>query len=151
MASAILEVQEAIVTAIKADATLGALIADRIYDEVPDHVMAVDASDDVHALTAPAFDAFIVIQGVSAEPWDRIGTNNIGERIRFDLHAFSRGNGSVEVKQIGGALRDLLHRSELSLATQEMGWGQHLLTTYDVASDSRTWIAMSEFAFFVHP
>lgn len=150
MTDTVLAVQKAVVAAIVADAALGALIGDRIYDEAPDYVTAVAGLDDVHDVTYASFPALISIDISTVEPWDRIGDDNIGWIVGMTLYIFSRGNGSVEAKQIGSALSDLLHRSELSIDVNTMGWCEHLGTTYDVMGDFRTHVGIANYRFHTH-
>ena len=145
----VLPVQAMIVAQVVADSALGPLIGDRIYDEKPDHVVAVDALDDVSDVTATAFPACIVIGPIFEEPFDMMGGGPEGSQINVDLITYSRGTGSVECKQIAEALVDLFHRSQHALSLGQMCWGWHENTSYDVRGDGRTYIAISEFRFNV--
>lgn len=145
----VLPVQAMIVAQVVADSPLGALIGDRIYDEKPDYVVAVDAQDDVADVTAASFPACIIIGPVFEEPWDMMNNGPEGSQINVDLLTYSRGAGSAECKQIAEALVNLFHRSQHSVSVGQMCWGWHESTSYDTAADGRTHFAISEFRFNV--
>jgi hypothetical protein len=93
-----LELQGAILTALKADAGVDALIADRIYDKVP---------------PAPTF-PYVTIsddQVVSAHA-DCLDNST---QVFSTLHAWSRAGGKVEVKRVSGAVVKALNFAQLPL------------------------------------
>jgi Protein of unknown function (DUF3168) len=93
-----LELQGAMVTALKADAALDALIVDRIYDRVP---------------PAPTF-PYITVgddQVISAHADCLEGST----QIFATLHAWSRKPGMVETKRISGAIVTALNAAALPL------------------------------------
>lgn len=93
-----LELQGAIVTALKASSQVDALIADRIYDKVP---------------AAPTF------------PYVTVGDDQVisqhadcmdgSTEVFTTLHAWSRGQGKVEAKQVTGAVVTALNFADLPL------------------------------------
>lgn len=99
MADNTLEIQKAMVAAIVADASYGALAGDRIYDAVPDGV----------TFPYTSFGPFF------AEPYD--GTVMDGWECFVELHVFTRGRGRVVCQQMLGALEALFHDQTLTLDT----------------------------------
>lgn len=94
-----LDVQEAIVAAIKADATLAAIVGARVYDYVP------------QTTAYP----YIWIAQTFGNPSVETQSGE-GFEVLVYLHAVSRKPGTVEAKQIAAALVDLLNNSENTLA-----------------------------------
>jgi len=107
MADPDLELQGAIVAALKADPGVTALIAGRVYDSVPSNAVfpyvsygpSDSTSDDAECLTA--FSIFV------------------------QLDAWSRGVGFPEVKKIADAVRRALHDAPLVLPTNAMVYVRH--------------------------
>jgi len=100
-ADSTIEVQRAIVAAVRADPALGALIGDRIF-------------------ARPRWDAvfpFISFSGMLGQPWDT--DDGFGWELFLTLDSWSRTDaGPLEATEIMSALGDLLHDGHLTLATQ---------------------------------
>jgi len=88
-----------LVTALKADATIAGLVADRIY-EWP--------GDDA---TYP----MITVGDYTSTPWDT--DTSVGSEIDITVHTWARGpSGRVVARRIGEAVTDLLHRQRITAA-----------------------------------
>ena len=105
--SAPLEVQAAVVAALKADATFGSLAADRIYDRVPDeetapyaHIVSVQSAPDIETQDDEGVDVLL----------------------RIDVW----GNLRLTVQQIMDAQKAAIHEQSLSLATLENVIGREI-------------------------
>jgi hypothetical protein len=106
MSDQALAVQGAIYNAL-ADAgpPLSDLIEGRVYDRVP-----VDASGKVKAVFP-----YITIRDAATVD---AGADCIdAEDVSVTIHIWSRSVGSVEAKQIGGAIKTLLDRATLAIGT----------------------------------
>lgn len=97
MPSVSLELQKAIVAALKADAGVNGLVAGHVYDTVP-------SSDPFPRITLGE-------DQVIPERADCY----LGDEVFITLHVWSRKTGFPEVKRISGAVRVALHEAELSL------------------------------------
>lgn len=86
-----LEMQKRIVAALKADTELTALVSQRVYDRVPEN---------------PAF-PYLTITG-DEQVLDDGNTCGDAWEVFFSVHAWSKAVGMPEVKQIAGAVRDVL-------------------------------------------
>jgi hypothetical protein len=102
MASADLELQGAMLAALKADATVASLVAGRIYDQTPDPV------------TFP----YVTIGEAQFVRDD--ATCLSGGEVFLTLHAWSRAVGFPEVKRIADAVVEALHLAALSLPTNRL-------------------------------
>jgi hypothetical protein len=100
MTDSTLEIQKAFVAALKADATLAALVGTRIYDEPPQN---------------PAYPN-VTFGPVTADAWDSDGT--LGWEAFVQIDAWSEKPGKPEVSRIMAAIKTVLHRSTLTLDTQ---------------------------------
>ena len=109
MANPELEIQGAIVTRLKADSAVAALVNGRVYDSVPSGatfpyvtIGPVDSVDDA----ADCITGLLVAQ---------------------QIDCWSRGVGYPEVKKIADAVRAALHGQEaaLPLATNGMAYFEH--------------------------
>lgn len=97
------EVRAAIITLVKADAGLGALGIEQVYDWRPD---VTAGGGDV----AP----YCAWGGESADAWDTNGVTGSEMLVAIKVHARQRGQiGTLRVMQ---ALRDALHRAPLTLS-----------------------------------
>lgn len=99
-ADASLPLQKAILAALKADPTVNGLVGGRIYDNVP-------ATATMPYISFGPFD-------VLTEEADEYE----GSDTSLQIDAWSGGGatvGSVQVKQIGRAIRDVLHEANLTL------------------------------------
>lgn len=97
MTHASLALQKAVVAALTADGTVGALIADRVYDATP------------RDATFP----YLTIGQVNATDWST-GTET-GAEHQLTLHAWSRERGKRECYAIAEAVETALHDSALEL------------------------------------
>jgi len=97
VADAALPLQKAIVARLKSDTAVNALCAGRIYDNVPP------------GATKPY---------VSAGPFDALTVNADeyeGSETTLQFDGWAAGPESVQVKQLGRAMRAALHEAELAL------------------------------------
>lgn len=131
MASPSLELQGAIVDRLKATAAVTALVADRIYDTVPD------------GATFPY---------VTAGEGDELSEDAdcvTGFDISLDIDVWSRKKGFPEAKQISDAVRSALTEVELSIATNALVYFQHRQTRFLRDPDGLTQHAVLTFEAFV--
>lgn len=105
--SAALEVQKAVVAALKADATFGSLAGDRIYARVPDdvtdpysHVVSVTAQPGIETIDGEGVELVMRI-----DTWARLGTT---------------------VQQVIDAQKAAIHNQSLALDTLTNVIGQEL-------------------------
>lgn len=131
MADPDLELQGAIVAALKGDAGVGALVADRIYDRVPENAAfpyvsygpTDDTSADADCITG--FDIFV------------------------QLDVWSRAVGLPECKRIADAVRVALHDSDLPLPTNALVFLEHRQTRVFRDPDGLTNHAALSFEAFI--
>jgi hypothetical protein len=98
MAEAGWVLQQAVFAALDGDASLDALIgAGRVFDHVPEN-------QDF---------PYVTVGEATAVDASTMGKD--GQQHTITLHAWSRGRGRKEVKQILGAIHDLLHKSTLAI------------------------------------
>lgn len=97
MADRTLELQKAVIDALRADAAVGALVGDRIYDQAP------QTQFEDHVSLGPSF----------GEPWDAQGMR--GWRAVLTLDAWTRGVGRVACRRLMAAITAALHREPLIL------------------------------------
>lgn len=129
--------QMAIVTALKADAALDALIEGRVYDFVP---------DPVKPATTPTFPYLTVGDG------QVIGDDNDcadQSEVFFQVHAWSRKPGYPEVKSIAGAVRSAIKAAALSLAGFTITVTQFTQSRFIKDPDGLTRHAVVEFRFLI--
>ena len=112
-----LALQKAIYTRLAGDAALAALVATRLYDNVP---------------------------GDAGFPYLALGENETrdwpgGTEHRLALHAFSRGGGRAEAKRIMGAVNAALHDASLMLEGHELVNLRFLDGTTRREADDMTW------------
>ena len=111
MANSTIELMTAIVAALKADAGVGAIAGNRIYDRVPQNV------------TYPCV-SFGFRDG---SPWEAQSVS--GWELLLTINVWSRDYGSGEAENLGSAVYVALHDVALTLSTQTFGFGQ--LVTQD--------------------
>jgi len=107
--SAEYEIQKSVYLALRASTNLSALLAkdvndktkSAIYDNVPE---AVDAGND-------SVFPYVTIGDDTALEWDT--DTSVGKEATLTIHSWSRYRGRKEVKQIQGAIYDVLHLSNL--------------------------------------
>ncbi|MBB2793893.1 UNVERIFIED_ORG: hypothetical protein GGD58_002757 [Rhizobium pisi] len=102
MASAELELQGALVTRMKADAPLTALVQGRVYDQPP----------------SPVTYPYVTIGEAQTIRDD--ATCVSGEQVYLTLHAWSQAVGFPEVKRIADAVVESLHLAALALPTNRL-------------------------------
>ncbi len=122
------DVQASMYTAVQADTSLTALLANRVFDYVPEE---------------SAF-PYIVLGDAFAEPFDtQIGR---GLNIRLTLQSFSRYQGMQEIKQIMQAVYDLLHeKNDWSIAGQSVISCRFVSSRTIVDKDGKTRSAIQNF------
>lgn len=129
-----LPVQKAVLAALKADAGVAALVAGRVYDQVP--VSAVKPY--------LSFGPFQVLPD-QADCYD-------ASDITVQLDGWSAGPGSVEVKKIGRAVRAALDQKALLLDEEERLITINIeQTQYLVEPDGITQHAMLQFVARTEP
>lgn len=89
------ELQKAIYQILAASLPLQAIVAGRIFDEVPQ---------------GAAF-PYVVIGDDDLKPWDL--DCKLGFEALITIHAFSRYKGRKEAKEIGAKIYDLLHNASI--------------------------------------
>lgn len=116
MASPSLELQGAVVTRLKGDATLAALIGPRVYDHVP--------RGSGGAVTAD----FPFVGIADSDDLQADATCVTGYEITMNLDVWSRKPGFVEAKQIAHAVVKSLHDWDAPLPTNTVITLQHRQT-----------------------
>ena len=104
-------IQQSIYSALRANANLSALLAkdinnknnSAIYDNVPESVDS--GNDSVFPYVTIGDDTFL--------EWDT--DNSVGKEGTLTIHSWSRYRGRKEVKEIQGAIYDVLHLSNLNI------------------------------------
>ena len=126
-----LELQKAIVLAFRADATIGGLAGDRIYDLVPQPVTFPYVS------FGPSF----------SEPYD--GAAMDGWECLIELHTWSRSesNNRVECQGIMSGVEALLHDQGLTLDTANFVNGRMESSRTFVDPDGITFRGVQRFRF----
>lgn len=125
-----LELQVAIVSRLTNDAALAALVADRIYDDVPEDAVfpyitvgeGDETSDDIEC--APGFE------------------------ISLDVDVWSQAVGFPEAKQISNAIRQALKSPDLTLPVNALVYFQHRQTRFLRDPDGKTRHAVLTFEAF---
>jgi len=119
------ELTAAIISRLKADATVASFVGSRVYDRPPDGeaqspYISMGPSD---ALTddADCLDGLEITLQIDCYSW---GPNE----------AF----GSAEVRKLSGAVRAALHEAEISLPTNALASLRHRITRYQRESDGAT-------------
>ena len=111
-ADALWPLQQAVYTALRADATLKTLTGTtpaRVYDHVPSDVWPADGE----TTNAAAFKPYVVVGDDTAGPFDTM-TEDGAESI-LTIHTWSRYRGRKETKQIMSAVTDALDDVSLSV------------------------------------
>jgi len=131
MASAELELQGALVTRLKADAPLAALISGRVYDQPP----------------SPVTFPYVTIG--EAQTLRDDATCVSGGRVYLTLHAWSTAVGFPEVRRVADAVVESLHLAPISLATNHLISLSHRQTRVFRDSDGITSHAVIDFVAYV--
>lgn len=130
-----LALQEAIMAALKGDATVASYLNGRIYDRAPAEAQRVQA-------TGAAFP--LVTWGEDQVLDDSTGCADEAEVI-VTLHIWSRHPGRAEAKRIAHAVREVLHDAELALAGNAMILIEHDSTRIGPDPDGLTWHGVAVF------
>lgn len=117
MGSAVLELQGAIVSLLKADAGVSAIVDARIFDHVPRSAQSGE-------ITAQF--PFVGIAGTD-EQSDLIDCID-GIDLSIDIDCWSRKPGAPEVRAIAHAVRAALHEADVSLSDNALVLLQHRQT-----------------------
>lgn len=131
MADPSLELQGALVTALKADPNVSALIADRVYDRAPEGAVF----------------PFVQI-GLFQTLEDGAECIN-GTEVFADLHVWSRSVGQVEAKRIASEIHSLFHDSDLTLASFTVVDFRHRTTRLMSNDDGETTHAVVTFRLLI--
>lgn len=110
-------IQDVVHDALTGNAALMALVKG-VHDAVP---QAVDSGDG-------AAYPYVTLGEDTAQEWDT--DTSVGADLTITLHVWSRYRGRKEVKQIQGAIYNVLHRATLVIA------GHHLVGIDWIQSDS---------------
>lgn len=105
--------QQAIYSALLADTGLSALVINRIYDDVPQNA------------TFP----YVTLGEVTVREWST--ASDVGAEHSLVLHAWSRAHGRKEVKEILGAISNVLDQTVLTVI------GFQLINLQFVSADMR--------------
>ena len=131
MTSPSLELQGVIVARLKADSAVRALVADRVYDNVPDDAdfprITLGATDETS-------DDAECIEGLA---------------ISFQVDCWSRAVGFPQVRQLSDAVRRSLHEADLTLADNALVTIAHRQTRVFRDPDGLTSHAAMTFDAFV--
>lgn len=111
--SAELEVQQAIVALLKADAPLAALLAPHAYAGSPTEPAVYDVVPQGDEAEDQSAFPYVVVGEDTASEFD---TDDVdGQEHTVVLHVFDRREGRKRAKQVIGALYDALHNATLSV------------------------------------
>lgn len=138
MASPALELQGAIVGALKGAAAVSAIVGSRVYDHVP----RSPASGEITA----AF-PFVAISA-----WQEITDDAEcidGSEVNVTIDAWSRAVGMPEAHRLAAAVKDALHNAELSLTENALVMLDHETTRTLRDPDGITSHAVLNFRAFV--
>jgi len=97
-----LDMQKGVIDALKADASVSAIVGARVYDEPP--------QDDVFP--------YIRIGSIDEDTFDTSCTS--GAELVFGVQVFSRPDaGRVEISRLTTAIRAVLHQNEAAITLRE--------------------------------
>ena len=97
MAAAAVELQKAIFAALKSDASVAALVGNRIHDQTPAHVR------------------FPYLTFGRSNSYDWSTGTEIGTEHLFSIHVWSKATGKTETLELMGRVEDLLRDGDLKL------------------------------------
>lgn len=123
--------QVAIVSVLKADSAVAALVGDRIKDSVPD----------------PEVFPYVTV-GDGQVVGDDIDCAD-GSEVFFQCHVWSRKPGYTESKTIAGAIRSAIRTASITLAGFEIHDTQFVQSQYLKDPDGLTRHAVVEFRFLI--
>ena len=133
MTDSTLEIGDAIVTALRTDGTVVALVGQRTYDDAPQN---------------PTF-PLIELGNSFGDPWE--GHEMDGFECRQLIRVWSEKPGKAQAKQIAAAVKDRLHRGTLTLGTQSFVLGNLMSSNVIKQSDGITTLVAMRFQFLTHP
>lgn len=133
MTDSTLEISDAIVTALRTDGAVVALVGQRTYDDAPQ---------------SPTY-PLIELGDSQGDPWE--GSDMDGWECVQAVNVWSEKPGKAQAKQIAAAVIDRLHRGTLTLATQAFVLGNLLGSNVVPQSDGRTTQVSMRFQFLTHP
>ena len=125
--------QGAIVTRLKADSGVGALVSDRIYDRPPN---------------GPTF-PYVTVE--VTQVIDDENTCAVVKRPVFYFHCWSRKPGRVEVQRIAGAVETAIRSSALTATGHQVSLQYQESTRYMTEDDGLTTHAIVTFEFETTP
>jgi hypothetical protein len=131
MASPELELQGAIVSRLKADATLAVLVSVRVYDQPP----------------SPVTFPYVTVGEAQFVRDD--ATCVSGGQVFLTLHGWSTATGFPEVKRIADAVMESLHLAPITLPTNHLISINHRQTRVFRDSDGLSSHAVIEFVAYV--
>ncbi|GGL91643.1 hypothetical protein GCM10011534_12250 [Pseudooceanicola nanhaiensis] len=126
-----LELQKALVAALKSSADVSALVAGRIYDHPPD------------GASLP----YIRIGGIVPRPVRAQASRAAILTYSMEVHSRSGGSGRVEATKIGHAVTEALNEREDALASADLAVVQNhwITTTVERNNDGETYSAIVAF------
>jgi hypothetical protein len=134
MASPVLELQGAIVTALKADAAVAAIVGARVYDHVPRSATSGEITADYPLLGLGSMEEITDDAECIA-----------GSEVFVSVDAWSRSVGRPEALKLAHAVKLALHNAELTLTENALVELFHLTTRTLRDSDGLTTHAVIEF------
>ena len=131
--SSLLPIQYALITAMTGDASVHTHVEDRVYDWVPENP------------TCPYLD----VTTPTEVPWDCFCDSQMGQRVTFTVHIWSKYRGSKETKEIAAHLNDLLDNQALTVSGYAHIVTQNTMTTDMRDPDMVHWHGVMYFTFYV--
>ncbi len=133
MVDSTLEVQDALVLALRADGDVTALVGSRTYDAAPQN---------------PTY-PLIEFGPRFSEPWEGSGMD--GWESNQIINVWSEKPGAAEAIEIAAAVTALVHRGTLSLSSQAFVLGSLVGSNTIPQSDGKTTQVALRFQFLTHP
>ncbi len=131
MTDSTLEIQDALITALRADVTVTGFVGQRSYDAAPQN---------------PTY-PLIELGSSVGDPWEAQDMD--GWESIETINVWSDKPGKAQAKEIAKAVVALLHRRPLTLASQQFVLG-NLVGSNAVPRGGRTQVAL-RFQFLTHP
>lgn len=133
MTDASLALQKAVYATLLADAGVGAVIGDRVYDAAPRDT---------------AF-PYVTLGDIATSDWST--GSEAGAEHRVTLHAWSRGRGKAECAAILGAIEAALHDAALTLDGHTLVNLRFLAAEMRRERDGITWHGTARFRAVTEP
>lgn len=130
--SSLLEIQAAVIAALRADPSVTAIVGERVWDRAP------------HAATFPLIELGFRAQ----EPWDGDAMN--GAETVVTVNCWSEQPGAVEACRIADAVIARLHEQALSLPNNAFVLGRFIGLNVVPQGDGVTTLAAIRFRFLTH-